>query len=359
MHLERLHLICFRNYQELEVDFAPSRNVIFGDNGEGKTNLLEAVYLLFTGRSFRTHHLLDLAHLGQREFCVRADFVKHGISQSLQVQFDGQKRRVVYNDTSYASANILLGLMQGVLFAPGDTSLIRGAPQERRTFLDLQNAQVDPLYVHHLQRYQKALKQRNALLKQRQTSYIEPFEEEMAKSGAYLCLQRQQTVEQLRLLAPIYYRHLSGLDADTIDFFYKTDAPLQEGFEGIVQHYQKEMVKNRQREEYLGMTLVGPHREDMLFFLKGGEAKKFASEGQVKSIAAALRLAEWALLKERADAAPLMLIDDLAASLDSKRQRHLLDLMADLGQVFITTVDAAPLKRDSDRLFILKEGRLS
>src|SRR5579885_1832498 len=151
----------FRNYREAHVQFSPGVNLIHGRNAEGKTNLLEALYFLSTGRSFRTSRLDELILKGERFFFLEAVFIKDGIEQTLKVSFDGTSRHLQLNATVYRGFLHLLGLLPHILYTPEDTDLIRGGPNERRRFLDLHLAQIDPLYVHHWLRYNRAMKQRN------------------------------------------------------------------------------------------------------------------------------------------------------------------------------------------------------
>src|SRR3990167_7111875 len=164
MQLKSLYLHHFRNYEEELVVFQPGLNCIDGDNGSGKSNLLEALHLISTGKSFRTHRLYDLVHQEKTSFTLEALFLKGSISHHLHLSFGKEGRKLTYNETSYTSFLPLFGLLPFTLLCPEDISIFTGSPGERRRFLDLHIAQIDPLYLHHLGRYQKSLKQRNALL---------------------------------------------------------------------------------------------------------------------------------------------------------------------------------------------------
>ena len=177
MHLTRLYVRGFRNYEEAVLDCSPAVNVLYGDNAQGKTSLLEAIHLLMIGRSFRTTQTSELIRQGSEGFYIEAHFIRHGIEQKLRFGNNGQERRLYYNNTECLSLTSLLGVLPGVVITPDD-ELIKGPPYSRRLFLDLQISQTDPLYVHYLARYNKAMRQRNQLLRTRTLATIESWEEE-------------------------------------------------------------------------------------------------------------------------------------------------------------------------------------
>lgn len=327
MILQELYLRNFRNFKEAEVRFDRKINLICGQNAQGKTNLLEALFLLSTGKSFRTQHLSELILHGADFFFLKAKIVQNGVSETLSLSFDGQAKRVEHNAMRFASFQPLLGLIPSTLFAPQDLDLIVGSPVSRRRFLNLHLAQSDPLYVHHLLRYHRALKQRNSLLKHASQEGIEPFEQEMALSAAYLFAKRGALLKELG-------GYLEGscqkLCSEPLQLRY---FPSQGGQEG----YLAQLKKNRAREKQLGLTLHGPHRDDFLILLEDKPARLFASEGQKRTALASLRLAEWQRLAKQVDLPPLFGIDDFEMHLDSRRQKLFRDALHDLGQVFITT----------------------
>lgn len=323
MFIQRLYLRHFRNYAEVEVDFSPHINLIRGNNAQGKTNLLEALYLIGTGRSFRTPHLKELIQNDAPFFFVEAEFLKDGIVQHLRLSFDGEVRKLDYNNTTYSHFTNLLGLLPIVLLAPEDVLLITGAPADRRRFLDIHLAQSDPLYVYHLTRYHKAVKQRNFLLRKKTTASLETWESLMVVSAAYIRQKRQSVVEGLAEGLKSGMQELSG-HQDLLEIRY-----ISSYTENYQQHRAKEMI--------LGSTLVGPHRDDLQILINGQDARSFASQGQLRSAVAAMRLAQWQHLKEHHNAPPLFCIDDFGVHLDSARRDSLLGKLSSFGQVFLTS----------------------
>ena len=331
MLLKHLLLRSFRNYTEATVPFHKGINVIQGENGAGKTSLLEAIFLLSTGRSFRTTHLGDLIKKDASHFFIEAHFERDGVEQMLSMGYDGKNRRIHYNTTHFPSFSNVLGILPSVLYAPKDSELISGSPADRRRFLNIQLAQTDPFYVHHLTRYHKAMKHRNALLKKKSEEAIESFEQMMADSARYLMNKRDQLIESLKPRLKAHAQKLSS-EADTFDLFYEPSISMKRK-EGIEHLY----TKQRAKELIIGTTLMGPHRDDFLITYNTKEAKSYASEGQKRTCIAALKMAEWFEVKERSEALPILSIDDFAVHLDPKRTLSLQKMMENFGQVFLTT----------------------
>ena len=351
MHIKALYLHNFRLYEEARFDFSPTINVVRGANARGKTSLLEAVYFLITGRSFRTTQTKDLIRHGAPYFYLEAIFVKHSIEQKLRVYYSPAERRVTYNSTSCPSLGSLLGILQGAVIHPDDAALVKGAPAVRRHLLDIQLAQSDPLYMHHLTRYDRAMRQRNHLLRAKNNATIDSWEYEMANAASYIVQQRSLAVNALHVLGQERYHTICG-GSEPMHLSYKANGagghPLEDA--AVLRDiYRDQYRRHRDREIDLGATLTGPHKDDILIAIGDNEAKAFGSEGQQRSCVVALRLAEWARLRDcsvinaASQELPLMLIDDLGMSLDTRRRKHLLAHFENLEQVFISTTEESTL----------------
>lgn len=336
MTLKRLYLHHFRNYTKEEITFSPGVNWITGKNAQGKTNLLEAIYLLSTGRSFRTSQLSQLIQSGSSYFYIEAEIEKEGVSQTLKISFDGETKKVQFNANSYSHFTPLIGLLPHVLYAPDDIALVSGAPTFRRKFLNVHLSQINPLYLHHLARYHKAMRQRNDLLKKKSEVAIEPWEESMAISAAYLIEKRAEMIQELHQPLSKHMEALSGA-RDTLDIEYAHSLALRPPEE-----LRDGWKKSRKKELHVGATLSGPHRDDLNFLIGGVSAKAFASVGQKHSILAALRLCEWDHFLEHSGEKPLLSIDDFGSHLDEERQAHFQSRVTDLGQTFLTSPTALP-----------------
>ncbi len=329
MNVKDLILRNFRSFKETHISFSEGVNLIQGENGAGKTTLLEALYLLSTGRSFLTSHLTDLIRKGASHFYVEVRFVRDGVEQSLSIGYDGKSRRIHYNNTHFQNFSHVLGILPSVLYSPKDSALISGSPQERRRFLNIQLAQTDPLYVHHLMRYHKAMKHRNALLKVKSEAAIETWEQMMAESARYLMVKRDSLALALR---PRLKGHLEALAPDPFDLRYEPSISLKKK-DLIEALYEKQ----RPKELIVGTTLTGPHRDDLHITYGGQEAKTFASEGQKRTCIAALKMAEWDELAEQTNSKPLLSIDDFGVHLDPNRTALLQEKLVAFGQVILTS----------------------
>lgn len=337
--IKSLILKDFRNYSHAVFSFAPNLNTLWGENAQGKTNLLEALYVLMTGRSFRTTHLSDLIRFGTDAFYLEALFDKNGIEQTLKFYFDGETRHIVYNSTPLSTLSHLLGILHGVILSPDDRNLIKGGPQFRRHFLDLLIAPSNPLYLHHLSRYHAALKQRNTLLRRKSLKNIEIWEEQIAPSAAFLTHRRLETTQELERLSLE-----NNAISEPLTLAYRpVGSPPYQSHETLTTFFLEQLAKQRQRDLELGSTQTGPHRDDLLIYLGEKEARKFASEGQQRSCITSLRLAHWKWLHTVLDEKPILCLDDVGVSFDRIREENLLNTIQNLGtQVFVTSARPLP-----------------
>jgi DNA replication and repair protein RecF len=353
VHIASIYLHHFRNYDEATFEFSPRLNLVCGPNALGKTSLLEAIYFLMTGRSFRTSSPIDMIKQGTPSLYVEISFLKHEIEQRLKLFCDGKERKILYNSTAFSSSASLLGILKGVVITPDDVALVKAAPQARRTFMDLQIAQVDPLYIHHLTRYHRAMRQRNHLLRTKQLITIESWEREMAVSAAYLTQQRSQAMSDLKELVHRIHAELTD-QKEHLSIEYKggiaSEAPLEQlDVTQLELRHLAQWEKQRQREVFIGYTLYGPHKDDLILTINEKDVRSHASEGQQRCCVTALRLAEWARLRQLADEPPLLLVDDMGISLDNRRRQRLLEhMIAQPGQIFLSTTDESLLDGQSD-----------
>ena len=255
----------------------------------------------------------------------KQNFEKDNVNQTLKMGFDKNKRKIIHNRTELTSLSHLLGILPSVLYSPDDISLISGTPAERRRFLNIQIAQTDPLYIHHLKCYHRAMKQRNHLLKNNQIASIEAWEMQMAHSAQYLIEKRRQRLKDLHETATHYqeeqiaikYRpSLSSIAAEEIASAFK---------------------KQRDKEFIYGLTLIGPHRDDFLLTSSQRAAKTFSSEGQKRSLISAIKFSEYQLLKSLIGQNPLLGIDDFGLHLDPIRIKRKHSKLKEFSQVFLTS----------------------
>ncbi|MFH1084159.1 MAG: DNA replication/repair protein RecF [Chloroflexota bacterium] len=373
MFLTHLSLTNFRNYTRLELDLPARVNVFQGENAQGKTNLLEAVYYLATTRSPLASHDRELIHwAAEREVIphcqVDGAFTRAGAAHTLAYTLVKERangapaaqavfRRQIRVDGVPRRAMDVVGQLNVVLFLPEDIRLVAGAPAERRRYLDITLCQVNAEYCHTLARYNRVIEQRNALLKairerQARPGELSYWDEQAAQLGAYVVAERLRAVAALAAEA----RRLQGAltaQQEALDLVYATpewptDVPTKTPVaagpadplaERLCAGLHAGLAAARAQEIARGVTLVGPHRDDLRFVLNGMDATVYASRGQQRTIALALKLAEVLYMRARAGQAPVLLLDDALSELDQRRAQLLLAAVADAEQVLITTTD--------------------
>ncbi|NVO31533.1 DNA replication/repair protein RecF [Hymenobacter lapidiphilus] len=340
MNLENLHLLFFKNYEEAQLAFSPHINCFIGDNGSGKTNLLDAIHYLSLTKSAFTQADAQSIRQGEEFFVVRGRFEgrpdeapAETIQCSLRV---GQKKSVTHDKQPYERVSDHIGRYPVVLISPYDTDLIRQGSEERRKHFDSLMSQLDHAYLELLIRYTQLLKQRNALLKlaaDRQAGYDRDYlltiDEQLAPLGEQLVQRRQ---EFLVGFEPLFQRHYAQLadGQEQVTLTYKSELPGTD--------FGKLLRLQERRDLTLQRTTTGPHRDDFTFLMDEKPVKGYGSQGQQKSFAIALKLAQFELLAERQHQKPLLLLDDIFDRLDEKRITRLMQLVANhtFGQIFLT-----------------------
>ncbi len=298
-------------------------NWVTGPNASGKTTLLEALVYFVRAGSFRTKRLQDLIARGSEEATIELFFDKCGVDQVLRLHLTPEKKSVVHNQTIYTSALQVMGIIQGVMVSADDGEILMGPPPVRRRLLDLLLAQADPLYVHHLLRYGRALKHRNACLKQQLRGPLDAFEAHMAVSATYLWNARDQL---LKSLSQSTQRRFQKLFPAELSMTWNAGDP----------EFVEQLKKGREADFRLGYTRRGPHRDDIGFTIDGMEAKQFASEGQRRLAVFALKFAQWDWLNEMCVEKPFFAIDEWGQGLDQQHKGLLKEQLQELGQVFAT-----------------------
>lgn len=329
--LKTLTLSTFRNYEKQSFCFTDGINGVFGDNGSGKTTILEAISFLSTGRSFRTQSVEEVIMQGTEGFGLDATLYS---GTKLRVARHENEKRVIINGTKHSMFSRVIGSLPTVIFTPKDIALISGSPLDRRRFLDILLTQKTPLYLHFLTRYARTLKQRNALLKSKKTDGLDAFNQSLAAYGTKLIAYRKEAFALLSEYIKDTGRHLSPDHAE-IGITYTPS--IHETSESA---YLMQIERSQKRDTLYQTTHLGPHRDDFYLSYNGYKAKQYASEGQKRSALAALKCAEYDLLADESDIPPLFCIDDYSVHLDTNRIAHLLSKIQTLPQVLITAPDA-------------------
>jgi len=345
MHLARLRLRDFRNYPRLDAHFPPGFHLLLGDNAQGKTNILEAIYLLATLRSFRGVGGQPMIRQGAKGYFVGATVVGQG-EHEIKAYWSLRERQLTLDGQPVRRLGDYLGTLRTVVFCTEDLQLIKGPGRARRRYLDLLLTQTQPGYLGLLQRYAQALRSRNALLKQSllDEAALESFSQELIARGNEITQHRRALEPQL---AELVRAAAAGVAPETEELRLVYQPSVKEDF-------AVQLAQSRPRERTWRMTLVGPHRDELQLLLQDRSAAQFASEGQKRTLALALKLAQAELLTRTHGVPPVLLIDDVMGELDRRRRGGFLPLLervqAARGQVFLTaTAEDWPAAPSTDR----------
>ncbi len=354
MIIQSLKLRDFRNYRELEITPHPGVNILFGQNGSGKTNLLEAIHYCALGRSHRTSQDKEVVRKDAEMAAVGVQLQKHRVRMDIQVKLtpnDGKKKSVFVDRKRAGRLSDLMGHVQCVIFSPEDLMLVKEGPAIRRRYLDMMLSQLSTAYFTALQQYQKALDQRNALLREAKKGFrpdpgmMDAFEEAMAAQCAVVIPLRRKIVSHTAYIAGVKYASISGRVGE--DFRMEYECCVPEG-EDIAAYAAAQLRQNRQEDVYRGSTSFGIHREDIALTLKGREMKVFASQGQIRTAALSMKLAQLEVFRGETGEVPILLLDDVMSELDMTRRTRLLEEISGV-QTFITCTDESDLEGCRER----------
>jgi DNA replication and repair protein RecF len=342
----------FRNYSEETFDFSPRINVITGDNAQGKTNLLEGLFLLSRGYSHRTHHMADLAMQGEKapgRFAIEAEVTAHQTRHRLALLMKSSSKEWVVDGHKGRRQRDVHRLMHTILFEPDDLRIVKAGPARRRQFINEEISGYLPGYLPVLKTYKKTLSQRNALLKEVRRSpsaavLLDGWDAQLVESGTKLVRYRLAYLKRLNETARPLHASLSD-HKETLNLAYSSNLIDQAADEHAIQAcFEAKLKASRSRDIERGTTGYGPHVDDLSILIDGMEARKFASQGQQRTAAIALKLSQIAIYQKIAGESPIVLLDDILSELDDVRQEKILEILGQT-QAFITCTDS----RFSDR----------
>lgn len=349
MRIEWIQLKDFRNYETLTLSPHPGVNIFFGQNGSGKTNLLEAIHYCALGRSHRTNLDREVVRKGALTAHCHVALQKHGVRTDVSVKLtpEEQKKKTVYLDQKRASRlSELMGRVQCVIFSPEDLMLIKDGPAIRRRFLDMMISQLSTGYFVALQQYQKALEQRNALLRNAKFNgrvddgMLDVFEDAMAASCETVIVMRRRYLQRAGEIAQKKYQAISQREHEIFEMKYLCCLDASDHMADQARRRWRQMRNDDIRR---GTTGFGIHREDVSLTLSGRDMKVFASQGQIRTAALSMKLAQLDIFRKESDEAPILLLDDVMSELDMSRRQSLLREMDGI-QTFITCTDESDLQ---------------
>jgi len=342
MRLKQLAVSNFRNITAARIEPGERFNLFHGLNGQGKTNLLEAIHLLGSPRSFRTSRLPELIRHGEARAQVQGAVESNGMQNQLRLLLETGGRRVEIDGKAVQRASDLHGRLNAVVFSPDDTGMVRMGPESRRRYLDRAVYMGDLGYLHCWHDYQRILKQRNVLLKNSDRSGLEVWTEKLAEAGAELIERRIRFVAVLDGKLRSHYATIAGV-GEACGISYRPEGVREIERTRIRSELIDLFQRHQRSDERYGTTTAGPHRDDLTFLLEDRPLKAFGSQGQQKSFVLSLKMAEMDNLREIFGESPLLLLDDMSSELDAGRNRNLMEFLTTRDiQVFITTTERSP-----------------
>jgi len=358
MIVKSVELKNFRNYEKLSLDLTPGTNIFFGDNAQGKTNILESLYVSSTTKSHRSGKDREMIKFHEQEAHIRTVILKNGTEYQIDIHLKKNKAKgIAVNKIPIKKASELFGLLNIVFFSPEDLNIIKNGPSERRRFLDLELCQLDKIYLYNLSNYNRVLEQRNRLLKDigfrpDLIGTLPVWNTQLINYGQKIIKRRKQFVKELSGTVRTIHGNISG-GKENLTVLYESDTE-EDNFEQKLKECEAKDLKT-------GSTNTGPHRDDLLFMTEDIDLRKFGSQGQQRTCALSLKLSEIELIKQINHESPVLLLDDVLSELDSNRQNYLLNSIHDI-QTLITCTGLDEFVKNRfqiDKVFNIEDGTVT
>lgn len=357
MIVKKIELLNYRNYEYLNIDFNSGINILYGDNAQGKTNILEALYMSGTSKSHKNAKDKETIRFGQEEAHIKTIVIKNSIEYKIDIHLKAHKfKGIAINGVPIKKATELFGVLNIIFFSPEDLNIIKEGPSERRRFIDMELCQLDKVYLHNLTSYNKALTQRNKLLKDIMDKpslkdTLDSWDEQLIRYGTEIINRRKKFIDDLNEVIFLIHKKLSG-NKEELTITYEPDV--------TVNNYKSALADARKKDERFLTTSVGPHRDDMAFLIKNVDLRKYGSQGQQRTAALSLKLSEIELVKSIIKDEPVLLLDDVLSELDKNRQNQLLGSL-DKTQTIITCTGLDEFIKERiaiDKVFKVIDGKV-
>ncbi len=357
MIVKSLELRNFRNYEFLSMDFSKNTNILYGDNAQGKTNLLEAIYTCATTKSHRGSKDREMIQMGQEEAHIRMFLQRKDMDHRLDMHMKKNKPKgVAIDGVPIHKSSELFGFIHIVSFSPEDLNIIKSGPCERRRFMDMELCQMDKVYLHHLMNYNKIVNQRNILLKQvgykrELLDTLQVWDTQLISYGQKIIQSRRQYLKELNEITACLHSRLS-CEREHLVISYEPNVEEE--------NFSNALSTGIDRDLKMKMTTVGPHRDDIRFTIDGADIRKFGSQGQQRTSALSLKLSELALVRQKIQENPVLLLDDVLSELDRNRQTQLLEAIHGI-QTIITCTGLEEFIRNrvvSDKIYQVADGKV-
>ena len=353
MYIDKMKLINFRNYENQEIQFNKNINIIYGDNAQGKTNILEAIFLSSFGKSFRTSKEKELIRFGQDKLMVEANFQKKDRDGKIRIEI-GSKKQITVNGIKIKKLSELLGNINIVIFTPEDINILKDGPAGRRRFLDMMIGQLRPNYVHNLNLYIQTLEQRNNYLKQikelnKPQEMLEIWDEKLAEYGEKVYLYRKEFVDKIINKINDIHKKITD-EKEELKIEYISNCSKKN-------EYLKILNERRKLDIIKGFTTKGVHRDDFVIYINDREVGVYGSQGQNRTVILSLKLSELNVVYDEIGEYPILLLDDFMSELDEKRRKNFLENIENT-QVIITGTDKVDLSTIDCSLYNVQKGEI-
>lgn len=365
MFVKKINLVNYRNLNSVFLDLSPNLNILTGDNGQGKTNLLESICLMATTSSHRTNIDKELINWEKERAQVNVLVEKKNYNVKLSMILEGSSKKFKVNNTPLERKYEFMGNLNVVLFSPEDLYLVKGGPSYRRDFINTELSQVSKYYSKLLSEFNHVLQQRNNLLKKirdygnKNYDILDIWDEKLVSTGTRIIEKRLEVIEKLQILARLNQRKITN---GSENLFLNYECSIGKELNNIPLIFRKVLEDNREEEIKRGYSLFGPHRDDIVFKVNGIDLRKYGSQGQQRTTALALKLAELEFMKSETGEYPVLLLDDVFSELDEGRKNTLVEIIADRIQTFITTTDINILgnfKNSNFKIFDVNQGDIN
>ena len=361
MYFKEIEIRNFRNYEYCKETFHPAINIFIGENGQGKTSLAEALYIMCLGRSFRTQKDREMIRFGEDTSVVRTTVFKNERNVRTEIILNRNEKKTVKINGAKKKRADLAGHILVVEFSPDDLKILKEEPDKRRRFLNREISKLYPGYYEDLAIYTKILLQRNTLLKEGNTdpSLLSVWNAELIRYGVKLIMRRESFIRRLNEISSRIHREITE-GKEELSIGYDANVPFDEDPETIEKSFQEKMEAARDTDLQRGITSCGPHRDDLKVTINGIDVRRYGSQGQQRTAAIAIKLAEIQLMEEESGEKPVLILDDALSELDKSRQRYLIEALTGT-QIFLT---AASVSREilehfpEKKIFEISEGKI-
>lgn len=361
MFIKKIEFNNFRNYIHLDMNFHKKVNILLGKNAQGKTNLVEAIYLSAIGKSFRTNKDQEMIGFNREYAKVKISAEKQEEILEMEIVIKKEGKEVKKEGYKLTKTAEMLDNIYVVVFSPEDLRIVKDEPEKRRKFIDRELCQLKPIYYRNLAAYKKILQQRNALLKEKniKEDLLDVWDDSLCEMGVKIIWQRSEFIKKINKISKEIHKEITN-GKENLEIIYEASIVYEENLETQKNIYLNQLKKSRKNDIYKGNTSWGPHKDDLKIMINGIDIRNYGSQGQQRTAALALKLAEVKLIEEEKMEKPILLLDDVLSELDYSRQKYLINSLQDL-QIFITTTEISDFLEKSlqeKTIFKVEEGKV-